>query len=193
MMIGDEQILEERLIQMVRSSPTLMELLTAVRSLNLASWCIGAGVIRSLVWDQLHGFIEPSHYDDVDVTYYDEAGGTEQDAELLKQLQEILPSVRWEVTNQALIHDWFLKEHSQVVPPLRSLADGIATWPEYATCVGVRLSADDTIEVIAPHGLEDLFHLRVRHNPIRASAAMFTERVRSKRFVERWPQLSITQ
>jgi hypothetical protein len=37
---------------------------------------------------------------------------------------------------------------------------------------------------IAPHGLEDLFHLRVRHNPIRASAAMFSERVKSKRFTK---------
>ncbi|WP_395406541.1 hypothetical protein ACHMW6_07790 [Pseudoduganella sp. UC29_106] len=31
----------------------------------------------------------------------------------------------------------------------------------------------------------------MRHNPVRASAALFTERVRSKRFAKRWPMLSI--
>lgn len=190
-MIEDEQLFEARLIQMVRSSPTLMELLAAARSLNLESWCIGAGAVRSLVWDQLHGFVQPSHYDDVDVTYYDEAGGPEQEAALLKQLRDTLPLVRWEVTNQALIHKWFLKEHAQVVAPLRSLAEGIATWPEYATCVGVKLRADDAIEILAPHGLQDLFHLQVRHNPVRASVETFAQRVGSKRFVERWPKLSV--
>jgi hypothetical protein len=190
-MSEDENRLEERLVQMVRSSPSLMELLRAARSLNLESWCIGAGVVRSLVWDKLHGFTSPSLCDDVDLVYYDVAASPEQDTELLKHLMEIVPSARWEVTNQALVHEWFLTTRSQVVPALRSLADGISTWPEYATCVGVRLSADDTIEVIAPHGLEDLFHLRVRHNPVRASAAVFQDRVTSKRFAERWPMLSI--
>ena len=177
---------------MVRSSPALMEMLDTVRRLKLASWCIGAGAVRSLVWDRLHGFVAPSHYDDVDVVYYDSVAGSAQDAQLLRRLLGLNPSVRWEVTNQASVHQWFLNQRSQVVPPLCSLAEGIATWPEYATCVGVTLNLDDSIEVIAPHGLEDLFHLRVRHNPIRASAAVFNERVASKQFAERWPMLSIT-
>lgn len=176
---------------MVCSSPELIELLKAVRRLGLASWCIGAGAVRSLVWDRLHGFTAPSHYDDVDVVYYDDQAGQEQDDVLQKRLQTSMPSARWEVTNQALVHHWFFAQHSQVVPPSHSLAEGIATWPEYATCVGVRLNLDDSIEVIAPHGLEDLFQLRLRHNPTRVSGAVFNERVTSKRFIERWPMLSI--
>lgn len=168
-----------------------MEMLVATRDLNLESWCIGAGAVRSLVWDHLHGFREPSHFDDVDVAYFDDAADAQQEAELATRLTEALPSVHWEVTNQATIHEWFLEAHSQVVPPLHSLADGIATWPEYATCVGVKLTANDAIEVIAPHGLDDLFGLKVRHNPVRASAAVFAGRVASKRFAERWPMLSV--
>jgi hypothetical protein len=190
-MSDHEQELEERLIQLVRSSSTLMALLAAVRSLHLASWCIGAGVVRGLVWDHLHGFSEPSHYDDVDVTYYDKTADEQQDEELTRRLLAMSPSVRWEVTNQALIHQWFLKAHRQSVPALRSLEDGIATWPEYATCVGVALNADDTIKVIAPHGLHDLFNLKLRHNAARASADVFMQRVTSKRWIERWPMLSL--
>lgn len=190
-MSDHEQELEERLIQLVRSSSTLMALLAAVRSLHLASWCIGAGVVRGLVWDHLHGFSEPSHYDDVDVTYYDKTADEQQDEELTRRLLAMSPSVRWEVTNQALIHQWFLKAHRQIVPALRSLEDGIATWPEYATCVGVALNADDTIKVIAPHGLHDRFNLKLRHNAARASADVFMQRVTSKRWIERWPMLSL--
>ena len=182
---------EKRLVQLVRSSSVTMELLAAARSLKLESWCIGAGAIRSLVWDHLHGFSERSHYDDVDVAYFDDAADQHQEIALAAQLTQALPAARWEVTNQATVHEWFLNAHSQVVPPLRSLADGIATWPEYATCVGVKLTEHDAIEVIAPHGLDDLFGMKVRHNPIRASAAVFAERVASKRLIERWPLLSV--
>ncbi|MFF7059274.1 nucleotidyltransferase family protein [Achromobacter spanius] len=47
------------------------------------------------------------------------------------------------------------------------------------------------MEVIAPYGLNDLFELRVRHNPRRASVSTFVHRVNSKRLVHRWPRLSI--
>jgi len=182
--------LDEQLIQMVRSSSDLMDLLDAARRLELTSWCIGAGAVRSLVWDRLHGFTAPSQYDDVDVVYYDAQSGPAQEVELQRMLLELRPGIRWEVTNQALIHHWFLTRHSQIVPQLRSLAEGVATWPEYATCVGVRLNLDNSIDVIAPHGLEDLFQLRLRHNPARASSVVFNQRVASKRFIERWPMLS---
>ncbi|MRW92795.1 hypothetical protein GJ699_22610 [Duganella sp. FT80W] len=176
---------------MVHSSPALMALLETARQLELASWCIGAGAVRSLVWDALHVYRQPTHYDDVDVVYHDADTSPQHEAEMLQRLIALKPSVRWEVTNQALVHHWFLTHQSQIVVPLDSLAAGIATWPEYATCVGVNLRADDTIGIIAPHGLDDLFAMRVRHNPARASAATYQQRVQSKRFAERWPQVTI--
>jgi hypothetical protein len=187
----DEKKLEDRLVQMVRSAPALMALLETARKLELASWCIGAGAVRSLVWDRLHGLATPTRYDDVDVVYYDAAGGPGQDDDMLQRLLALTPAVAWEATNQALVHRWYAQQYGQEVPPLRSLAEGIASWPEYATCVGGTLHADGTIDVIAPHGLRDLFELRVRHNPARASAAVYAQRVISKRFAERWPRLSI--
>lgn len=184
--------LEHRLVAMVHSSDELMAALRAVRSLGLASWCIGAGAVRTLVWDALHGFARPSTLEDVDVVYFDEAAvGLEQDARLENRLRRELPGLSWEVTNQATVHLWFASEFGQAVLPLRSLEEGVATWPEFATCVGVHLDAEDSISVMAPHGLDDLFNLRVRHNPLRASVAAYRQRVESKRFAERWPRLSI--
>lgn len=183
--------LEPALADIVRSSDALMAALAAVRTLELDDWCIGAGAVRSLVWDRLHGFTTPTVAGDLDVVHFDAAADAATDAALERRLRRLLPARRWEVSNQALIHHWFLRELGQRVAPLRSLEEGVATWPEYATCVGVRLEADGRLAVIAPHGLEDLFALRVRHNPLRAGAAVYARRLLEKRFAERWPRLSI--
>ncbi|WP_369657121.1 nucleotidyltransferase family protein [Variovorax sp. V213] len=48
-------------------------------------------------------------------------------------------------------------------------------------------------QVVPPlASLDDLFEQRVRHDPIRASAATYRERVTAKRSEERWPRLSIS-
>lgn len=183
---------EARLAAMVRASAGLMAALRAGRGLGLASWCIGAGAVRSVVWDALHGFESPSRLDDVDVVYFESPGHPGRDAELECALRQALPGVGWEVTNQATVHEWFRETLQLQVEPLLSLEAGVATWPEYATCVGVTLDADDSIRIIAPHGLDDLFAMRLRHNPARADAATFRERLAVKRFSERWPLVSVS-
>lgn len=129
--------------------------------------------------------------DDVDVVYFDADAEPRQDKELQERLSFLDSRFSWDVTNQARVHEWLVDESGLPVSPLGSLEEGISTWPEYATCVGVYLEADASVKIIAPHGLSDLFELVVRHNPLRASAATFMQRVNAKRFSERWPQLSI--
>jgi len=99
--------------------------------------------------------------------------------------------VQWEVTNQATVHLWFEDYFGHPVAPLCSLEEAIASWPEYATAVGLRLEQDDAITVIAPHGLEDLFGLVVRRNPARASVETYRQRLAQKRYAERWPRLTV--
>jgi hypothetical protein len=59
------------------------------------------------------------------------------------------------------------------------------------TCVGLTLQADDSIEVVAPHGLDDLFSIIVRHNPVRASVETYRRRIEQKRYTERWPKVTV--
>ena len=54
--------------------------------------------------------------------------------------------------------------------------------------VGVRLEVDDTMTVIAPFGLEDLFDLRLRPNPTRTSPNFEKIAAAAK---ARWPELKI--
>jgi uncharacterized protein len=184
--------LEQRLVALARATPWFMQALAAARSLGLASWCIGAGAVRSMVWDSLHGKDVPSALPDVDVAYFDagDLAGA-RDCALQARLAALAPGLPWEVTNQAGVHLWFEHYFGKAVEPLASLQDGVASWPEFATAVGLWLDPQDGIGVIAPHGLDDLFDCVVRHNPARASVANFRQRVEQKRYQDRWPQVRI--
>lgn len=192
MLQAPESELHERLVEMVRESTWFMAALTAARELRLSSWCIGAGAVRNLVWDNLHGFAKPSSLADVDVAYFEPGDlTTERDEELRGALAANLAHVPWEVTNQAAVHHWFESYFGHAVAPLHSLRAAVASWPEYATAVGVTLLDNHTIEVIAPHGLQDLFALIVRRNPARVSVATYRQRVAQKRYTERWPKVRV--
>lgn len=182
----------ERLMAIVRGSESMMASLRAVRDLGLRDACIGAGALRNLIWDHLHGHAAPSALADVDVAHFD-AGrlSSAHDDALQARLRQALPGVPWEVTNQAGVHQWFEAHFGHAVPPLRSLEEGVSSWPEYATAVGMRLEADDRLTVIAPHGLDDLFDMRVQRNPARVSLDTYRQRVAQKRYAERWPLVHV--
>ena len=183
-----------RLVALAAATPWFMRALEQVRSLGLAQWCIGAGAVRNLVWDALHGHARPSVLPDVDVAWFD-AGDTspDRDARLQQRLQAMAPATPWEVTNQAGVHLWFAQHFGHAVPPLASLQDAVASWPETATAVALWLDAADRLHVIAPHGLDDLFAMVVRRNPARVSVATYRARCAGKRYVERWPRVRVVE
>ena len=149
-------------------------------------------MLRNLVWDRLHGRSRPAPPRDVDLAFYDPARlDPARDAEVEAALAARLPGIPWDAKNQAAVHTWYDRVFGVPVAPLRSAADGVATWPETATAVAVRLDAHDRLEVVAPCGLEDLFNLVCRRNPRRVTVAHYHQRVRDKRIAERWPRVEI--
>jgi hypothetical protein len=180
-----------RLAALVRGTPWFMAALRAGRELGLARWCIGAGALRNLVWDALHG--QPrSALADVDLAYFCAQDlSPARDAALQRRLAALCPDLPWEVTNQAGVHLWFESCFGHAVEPLHSLEEAIATWPEPATAVGVWLDDRDALHVMAPHGLADLLGMRIRRNPARVSKQTYRERCESKRYAERWPRVVV--
>lgn len=183
---GDDRHTTE-LTRLVRADPWLMGLLRAARSLELAEWCIAAGAVRNLVWDHLHNYRERTAPADIDFLFFDRVRTEPADeAEIERRLTEAMPSVRWEAVNQATVHN-YTHDH-----PYASIEEAMSRWADPVTAVGVRLKALDEIAVIAPFGLGDLFDLIVRpHLVTPNAAAVYRERVTSKRWAERWPRLKI--
>jgi hypothetical protein len=180
--------LQQRLQRIVGQTPWLVEVLDAVRSLSLPDCYLAAGAIRNTVWDVLHGSISSQPHNDLDVIYFDSANSP-NDAE--HTLRAALAEYTWEVTNQASVHHWQSQATGRDIPAYDSIATSMASWPETATAVGVRLSDRGAIEIIAPHGLVDLFALTLRPSPVASDPRAYTARLREKAWHLRWPRLLI--
>lgn len=176
----------------VRSTPWLMAALDAAREVAAPDWLIGAGAVRTAVWDRMHGYDEPTELADVDLVFFDaEAVTPERDREVEAALAQRLPDVPWDAKNQAAVHVWYPAKFGYEVPPLASSAEGVATWPETAACVALRLEPDDRLHVVAPYGLDDLLGMVHRRNPARVSPEEYERRLREKRISERWPRARV--
>ena len=183
--------LPERLASMVRSAPWLLEVLQAARDVDPPDWLVGGGVLRDLVWDRLHDRL-PAPSRDVDLAFFDPSRlDPSRDTEVETALTARLPGIPWDAKNQAAVHTWYDRVFGGQVAPLTSAADGVATWPETATAVAVRLLPDDHIKVVAPCGLGDLFGLVCRRNPRRVTVAHYRQRLHDKRITERWPRVEV--
>jgi hypothetical protein len=178
--------------RIIRANAGLWSILQAARACALPDWYIGAGAIRNVVWDHLHDYREPTPCVDVDVAFFDPYDlSPTRDQLAQEQLRARRPDVPWEATNQAAVHCWYERVFGSPAAPLRSSEDAIGTWPETATCVGVRLLLDDTLLVAAPCGLGDLLGMVLRRNPRRVSLEQFRKRLAEKRIQEKWPRVQV--
>jgi uncharacterized protein len=160
---------EARLEAIVRSTTWLMRALEAARRVDAPDWLIGAGAVRTAVWDRLHGYDHATPIADIDLAFFDATDlSEERERQVEACLRDALPNTPWDAKNQAAVHLWYLRKFGYAVEPLQSSADGVATWPETATAVALRLTEGDDLIVCAPFGLDDLLGLVHRRNPRRA-------------------------
>lgn len=171
----------------LKAHADLHALLLQVESLGLPDSWIGAGLIRNAVWDELHGRAAPSsRLDDVDVVFFDPADRSEErETALQGQLAAMVPGIPWQVRNQARMH----RRNGDA--PYRDTCDAIAHWPETATAIAAR-TVQGRVEVIAPHGIDDLVGLIVRPTPVFAQKMhIYRERLATKVWAARWPRLKV--
>jgi hypothetical protein len=172
--------------KLLEAHAELHALLSFVESLDLSDGWIGAGFIRNVVWDTLHGRpIEASSLNDVDVIYLDPADTCEErDTALESRLKVLAPDMNWQVRNQARMH------LGNGDAPYQTISDAIAHWPETATAIAAR-TIHGKVEVMAPYGIADLVALIVRPTPAFAhKMEIYRTRLKSKDWAARWPSLS---
>lgn len=164
-----------------------MEALVTVRSLRLPDWAIGAGYIRSAVWDDLTDRVIATPSDDIDVLYFNaEDRDARHDEEIEAKLKKLRPGLPWSVRNQARMH---IRNGDR---PYHSTADALDFWLETPTCVAVRLDEHGNMHIIAPHGLQDLFSMRIRPTPRgRERPEAYRSRLEAKKWHEKWPNVVV--
>jgi len=185
---------EERLRALVRDCAWFMAVLAVVRDAGLPDAWVGAGALRDLVWGELSGVgFRPDEVRDIDVVYFDPADlSRARDDAATGRLAAVRPDLPWQARNQAAVHVWYAARFGgDPVPPLRSIAEAVATWPETATAVAVRLEPGGAIGVCAPLGLADLLGGVWRRNPARASLDVSRARLARHRPARRWPGIQV--
>jgi GNAT superfamily N-acetyltransferase len=169
----------------------MMRALRAARSVDPPDWLIGAGMIRDLIWDHLHGYA-PTTPKDIDLVFFDPTSlGSDREQDVLDALRAHEPDIPWDVTNQAGVHLWYPEVFGIEAQPLTSSADGVGTWPETATSVAIRMHVDNSIQVVAPCGLQDLLGLVCRRNPRRVTEQEYRRRIVDKQVAVRWPRVLV--
>jgi uncharacterized protein len=179
-----------RLCAVLRRAPLVMEALRVARDVDAPDWLLSAGAIRDAVWDAAHDRPLTGMPRDIDIGFFDPSDLTpERDEAVGAALRERAPHLPWQAKNQAAVHLWYPRAFGAEVAPFRSCAEAVATFPETASCVRVKLLADDDILVVAPHGLADLFACVCRHNPTRVPPDFYERRVAEKGWRSRWPRM----
>jgi hypothetical protein len=167
------------------SQPDIMSSLRPVAALGIEDCWVGAGLIRNAIWDRLHGrAVGAWAQTDVDVVYCDHRDArVDRDLLIENYLIEQFPHIPWSVHNQARMHD------RNGDPPYRSTEDAIRCWPETATAIAARV-LNDSVEVISPHGVDDLLGMIVRPSlAFLHKLSIYRTRLASKNWAERWPGL----
>lgn len=188
------ETLEARLVEIVRGDPSLMAVLTTLRSLDLPDWRLFSGAVYQGVWNQLTGRAVGYGVKDYDVGYFDPDTSWDAEDVVIKRVaaafEEPTRSLV-EVRNQARVHLWFGSKFNEPYEPLTSTDEALERFVAPTFAVAVRLEADDTISVAAPFGLEDLFAMTIRPNPKRPLAKGWDKVIASAR--GRWPELTVVE
>lgn len=186
---------KQDIINLIERDDWMTEILRTVKSLNLPDWWIGAGFIRSKVWDTLHGYAQRTPLPDIDVIYLDRHDFSDEEAQQETTKQEIayetilhnqMPSVHWSVTNQARMHLFHNDE------PYETSEEALSRWVETATCIGARLDNSAHVILATPKGIDDLVGLILRPTSgISTDAKTFYERIEKKDWLNKWPKLRV--
>lgn len=187
--------LEAELAAIVRADPGLMHVLTTVRALDLPDWRLVSGAVYQAVWNARTG--RPAGYGvkDYDLAYFD-ASDLSYEAEdvVIKRVAAAFDEPvrsQVEVRNQARVHLWFHNRFGEPYAPLHSTDEALRRFVAPTFAVGVRLEADDRLNIAAPFGLDDVFAMTIRPNPNRPLARGWAKAVDSAR--ARWPELTVIE
>jgi hypothetical protein len=185
--------LEERLRAIVRADEGLMAFLAVARALRLPQWRLAAGCVYQTVWNSLSGKPAGTGIKDFDLIYFD-AGDLSWEAEdgVIRRAEAAFGD-RWpvEIRNQARVHLWFEQRFGLPYLQLHSADEALGHYAAIVHAVGIRLEDDDTIDIVAPFGLDDVFDMVIRPNPERrGDKGLAAKAARAKAI---WPELRLVE
>ena len=180
------------LLQIVRVEPLLIEVLYGLRDEALPDWLLVAGAIYNSVWNRLTERPRLTGIRDIDVFYFDDRDlSYEAEDVVIRRLAKRFAhlSLPVEPRNQARVHLWFPEKFKQPFKPLTSSGEMLLRYASKTHAVALRLEADDTVSVLAPFGLDDIFSFRITPNRVLQNEPAHTAKGARAKAV--WPEIVV--
>ncbi|GLQ54066.1 nucleotidyltransferase family protein [Devosia nitrariae] len=178
--------------EIVRAEPVLMRVLRTLRDEALPDHLLVAGALYNGVWNHLTGRPILAGVNDIDVFYFDGSDlSYEAEDVVIRRLEAELSElpVPVQARNQARVHLWFEQKFGTPFTPLTSAGEMLERYASKTHAVAVRLEADESLTVLAPFGLDDIFSFRITPNP--ALDNRKTHEAKGARAKSIWPQITV--
>ena len=179
-------------LDIIRADPVVCAALEAARALDLPDWWIVSGVLYNSVWNHLTARPAGHGIKDVDLFYFDGADlSWEAEDRVIQDAAPVLAHlpVQVEIKNQARVHLWYPRTFGRPCPRYENAAQSIDFFASRTHAVGARLNRDDSVDLVAPFGLDDMFSFRV--TPNHALDNRETHEAKAMRAKECWPELDV--
>ena len=181
-----------KLLALLEQKPEIAQICEILHRHHLPQATLCAGTIRSLVWNAQTNRQVPIMLSELDVYYRDPSQSYEDFQVTQAIFKQKESQYLWNLHNIALP-----PRHSSELHFHSTIEQTLADFPETCTSVGVQCLAGGDYEIIAPHGLDDLFELKVRPTANYALGtplhARFEQRIKNKRWLTEWPELQIIE
>jgi uncharacterized protein len=190
--MGHHDDQRRRLEEIVRGDPDLMGLLTAAREVGLPQWRVVAGCLYQTAWNVLTNKPARTGIKDYDLIYFDARDLSWEAEDQVVQRVALrmghLPAPV-EVRNQARVDLWFKQRFGADCSPLRCADEALTRYASIVHAVGVRLERDDSLDIVAPFGLDDFFNMVIRPNRVLDNAASHEAKAARAKVI--WPEVTV--
>jgi hypothetical protein len=182
-------------LRLIAMNPTLREVIDRVHRLELPDTWVAGGCLFQTVWNIL-ALEDPARgIEDYDVFYFepgDCSPAAEQDVNHRAARMFADLGCRIDARNQARVHLWYAQEFGVTgYPRLRKTTDGIDHFLAVCCMVGARKTADATVELYAPLGVDDVLSCTMRPNPLFPRAPRSSYEQKARRWQALWPALVV--
>lgn len=183
----------ERLRRTLLYNPTLVTVIERTAALGLPDCYVTGGAVFQTVWNVVCGRPPEAGIRDYDVFFFDPDRSWEAEDVVMGRAGEVFADLAAdvEVRNEARVHLWYEDKFGVACEPFTSTEDAIDHFAATTCCIGVQLSADGRQEVYAPYGLDDVFAMVLRPNPVLAPREVYE--AKAARWQREWPSLRVEQ
>jgi hypothetical protein len=183
--------LQQRLVDAALADPVNRAVLDGLHAMALPDAWLASGCVFQPVWNTLTGRAPQHGINDYDVFYFDPDTSYEAEDAVIRACAAHFAGIAADiqVRNQARVHLWYPQKFGRPYPPLRDSTDALTRFLSPCCAVAMQRTHDGH-RVAAPLGLDDLFAMVVRPNPLTTGPRDQYE-AKAARWKSAWPEITV--